>query len=82
MITCNRTIGTVTNSMLVLQARKACKKRWFDSSFWSTVTEEMPFNRVNLPGSSYQLPSVALKLHQTYSTRALRDKPDMHYISV
>lgn len=30
MITCNRTVGRVTNSMLVLQARKACKKRWFD----------------------------------------------------
>jgi len=30
MITCNRTVGIMINSMLVLQARKACKTTWFD----------------------------------------------------
>jgi len=30
MITCNGTVGTVINSMLVLQAKKTCKTTWFD----------------------------------------------------
>jgi len=49
---------------------------WLSSFLDHRYTRDAFLSCVNLPGSAYHLLTVALKLHQTYSTRALTDKPD------